>query len=493
MSTNVKIEKTIDVLPTPDNANKTKQIISELKEIANEESEIPKNIQEMKFWVHLAQESPMSTKLMKEKKIGFSFNPSEKEKKEWIKNGFPKLGHILTTLKKMYKKLANFELILFRDNIDVPFYFQRIDKLTNVYVNIDTYLKYGTAINDVIYKLKIVKYSNSIKKEYSAKVPIAFFNKRPTSELPAMLKTSHYAVIEEIINDVENMPEGKEKTDLTTIIVQSNLARKSFEEFNKLSSESPAKKLQSFTPALDKLSSKEVEILLQKILDSGISTKFINSVAKLPKKYQNKIAKKLPEMVTMHGKHEKLKDSLKKFKVLINKHNNSSTKDEAEIHKFLSTHYWLLGIEYFDKELLSDYDRNENKTNATKLEGSHKHPDFIIKRLDGFDRCVVIELEEANDPIFNKNGEFSKKVYDWIFQAADYNIEQKFRNMHSKGIAIIGSINENKLIEDQKKRFKLLLQEFPNIEILTYEQIIEKAQSTLDFWKEYKVMDSFKD
>ena len=57
-------------------------------------------------------------------------------------------------------------------------------------------------------------------------------------------------------------------------------------------------------------------------------------------------------------------------------------------------------------------------------------------------------------PIFNKNGEFSKKVYDGIFQASDYNIEQKFRNIHSKGIAVIGSIQESKLTEDEKKRFQ---------------------------------------
>ena len=113
--------------------------------------------------------------------------------------------------------------------------------------------------------------------------------------------------------------------------------------------------------------------------------------------------------------------------------------------------------------------------------------------VDGFDKCIVIELEEANDPIFNKNGEFSKKVYDGIFQASDYNIEQKFRNFHSKGIAIVGSIKEGKLTDEQKKRFKLLRQEFPNVEILTYEQIIEKAQSTLDFWKEYKIIESFND
>jgi hypothetical protein len=381
LSTKSKIEKTLDTLPTAQNAEKIKKIISELKDKHDTELEISKDIQNIKFWVHLGQESSMSTKLMKKKQIGFSFNPSEREKKKWVKDGFPKLSHLLTSLEKKYKNSDNFELILFRSNDGEPFYFQQNEKATNVYVNIDTYLEYGTAINDVIYKLKIVKYAKQITREYSAKVPSAFFTKRPTSELPDKLKSSHYAVIEEIINDVENMPESEEKTNLTKIIIQSNIARKSFEEFNKMSPESASKKLHEFTPALDKLTSKEVEILLNKILNSRISVDFINSVAKLPKEHRNKIAQHLPEMTLMFAKHEKLKKSLKEFKKLIREHSNSSKKDEAEIHQFLINDYWLLGIEYFDKELLSDIDSEKHRTQDTKLAQSRKRPDFIIKRL----------------------------------------------------------------------------------------------------------------
>ena len=486
MPDELKIKKTIDPLPSVDNVKEIKKIMSDLRKITYSESSIPEDIQKIKFWTHLGQESPMSTKLMEEKEIGFSFDPSEKERKKWTKDGFVKLSHLLTTLKTMCNGSDGFELILFRTNYEESFYLLPNAKTINVYVNIYTYLEHGLAINDIIYKLKIVKYSRNIQKEYSAKVPLAFFKKRSPSELPETLKTSYYAVIEEIINDIEDMPDGEEKRDLSKVLIQSNLARKSFEKFNKLSPESPAKKLQEFTPALDKLTPKEVEILLKKIIHSEISVEFIDNITKLPKEYINKIAKKMPEMAIIYGRYEKLQDSLKKFKALIDKHNNSSTKNEAEIHKFLTEHYWLLGIEYFDKERLSDFDHDGNTTNATRMDGSRKHPDFIIKRIDGFDKCVVIELEEANDPIFNNNGEFSKKVYDGIFQAADYNIEQKFRDMNSKGIAVIGSIKGRTLTKDEKKRFKLLVQEFPNIEILTYEHIIEKAQSTLNFWKQYK-------
>lgn len=172
------------------------------------------------------------------------------------------------------------------------------------------------------------------------------------------------------------------------------------------------------------------------------SSEFLKYISNLPADQSQKIIKKLPAMDIMFNRYEKLTKSLKEFKKLIDKHNKSETNDEAEIHKFLTKHYWLMGIEYVDKEKLSDYDAEGNRVNETKLYASRKHPDFIIKRLDGFDKCVVIELEDANDPIFKKNGEFSKKVYDGILQATDYNIEQKFRDLHSKGIAVIGSLQK---------------------------------------------------
>ena len=41
-------------------------------------------------------------------------------------------------------------------------------------------------------------------------------------------------------------------------------------------------------------------------------------------------------------------------------------------------------------------------------------PDYEIQRLDGSHDCVVFEFEEANDPVFLKNGKLSKKVMDGV-------------------------------------------------------------------------------
>ena len=469
------------------NANELKIAIKEIRGITQFKQNIPKIAQKTMFWAHLGAESAFASKMMKEKKIGFAFKPSEKEKKKWIKEGFPKLSKLLSFLEEAYGDSNNFDLVLFKENTDEPYYTKQDSEKTTVYVNIDMYLEYGTKINKVMSNLKIRKYSQSMWEEFSKKVPIAFFNKKDTSELPNELINSYYGIIEDIINDVEKMPDSEDRTNLSMVIVQSNFARKTLEKFVKLKPKDPAKQLQIFTPSINKLKPKEVEILVKKIINSDISAEFIDAISKLPKDQRNKIAEKLPEMATMYRRYEKLEASLKKFKKLIVKHNKSKTKDEAAIHKFLTKHYWLMGIEYFDKEILSDFDSEGNKINETKLENSRKHPDFIIKKLDGFDKCVVIELEESNDPIFKQNGELSTNVYDGIVQATDYNIEQKFRNLHSKGIAVIGSTKGIKMDDDKKKRFKLLSQEFPHIEILTYEQIIAKAQSTLEFWKKYNI------
>ena len=472
------------------NANELKLAIKDIREMSDFAQDIPERVQKILFWTHLGIENPMASKLMKDKKIGFSFNPSEKEKKKWIKEGFLKLSSLLSILEKTYGNSNNFDLVLFRENSDDSYFIKQDSESTTVYVNVDIYLEYGTKINEVMNNLKIRKYSERMWRDFSKKVPIAFFKKKSPSELPDELKNSYYGILEEIINDVEDMPDSEDKTNLSMVIIQSNLARKTLDNFKKLDSNDPAKQLQTFTPSINKLKTKEVEILVRKIVNSNISADFIDAISKLPLDQRNRIAKKLPEMATMYRRYEKLEDSLTKFKKLIDKHNKSKTKDEAEIHKFLTKHYWLIGIEYFDKELLSDFDSEGNRINETKLVGSKKHPDFIVKRLDGFDKCVVIELEESNDPIFKQNGEFSPKVYDGIFQAADYNIEQKFRDLHSKGIAVIGSTKGMEMDDDKKKRFKLLLQEFPNIEILTYDQIIAKAQSTLEFWKKYDIKKS---
>ncbi len=475
----------------PINADDLKEAVADIRGNKNSEYDIPADIQKIKDKFLTGKDYWEQSPTLKSKIIQFSFTPSGREKQAWMKVGITRLRTLLNFLVKEYGSLDNFELIFYRHQSTKPFHLKTTEGITKVYVDFDAFQQYTEEISLAIKNLKVSKYYWKVRWYFQKKVLTSFFENEPTSSLIDELKNSYHGVIEEILSEYENMPESEEKKDLRSIVMQSVLARDTVKEISKLASGSPEKQLMMFLPVIKDLPPKEFEILLKNSFKSNKSSEFLKYVASLPADQLQKIIKKLPAMDTMFNLYEKLSKSLKEFEKLIDKHNKSKTSDEAEIHKFLTKNYWLMGIEYFDKERLSDYDSDGTRVNETRLEDSRKHPDFIIKKLDGFDKCVVIELEDANDPIFKKNGEFSPKVYDGILQAADYNIEQKFRGLHSKGIAVIGSTKGMHLDKEKKKRFKLLVQEFPNIEILTYDDIIAKARSTLEFWKKHDIKEKF--
>lgn len=416
------------------------------------------------------------------KEINFAFIPSNEERAKWELDAFPKLSGLLTHLKKKYGHLNAFEVIFFRANKPKSFYFENRLTTTIVYVNLDSYQKYHSTINPEINQLKISKYYNKIQREYSAKVPIAFFKNESPLSLIEDLRKSNYKVIENIIREYETMGE-EEKKDLKTIFEHSKLANDTVEEFKKLTPESPKKQLKLFIKVLDGLTKKEVETLLDRFLKSKASRKLFSAIENLPLKDKTRISRNLPDMVRMHEHYEQLEKSLKEFKKKIKEHVESDKKDEKDIHRLLAKDYWLLGIEYFGREIRTDIDVEGKRTGDTTI--GRKRADFIIlQRLDGIDTCVVIEIEEANDKIFNLDGTISEEVYDGIVQAVDYTLEQKFRDIHSKGLAIIGTLKASNLSPEEKKRLHLLSESFPNVEVLTYDQIIDKAESTLRFWKQ---------
>ena len=421
-------------------------------------------------------------KTLKIKPINFAFKISDEEKKTWIKYGFTKLKHLLNFLTKEYAGLNNFEIIFFRGSYSKQFY-KIEEKGTNwVKINIDSYVKYGKEIDSAVKDLKVLKYSRKIWGDYSKKVPPSFFKGHPAKEIVDELKNSYYTILENLIKEFEKMSDSQKK-DLKKAFEHSKLGSAVIKKYIKLDPDAPKIQLKKFLEIVEKLGEAEVGELLDSILKSKISRLFIKQLSKLPVKEQNKIFKKLPEMSRMLDRYEKLEKSLKKFKKEVKKHLDSSTKDEKSLHQLLVKDYWLLGIEYFDKKILSDITPDGTLTGQTKI-GRRKHADFIIERIDGCDKCILIELEEANDPIFNKDGSLSKGVYDGIHQAVDYYIEQKSRGYNSKGLAVIGALDK-KLSSNQKKKLTLLKETFHNVEVLTYNDIIDKADTTLRFWKSY--------
>ncbi|MDD5417203.1 MAG: DUF4263 domain-containing protein, partial [Candidatus Aenigmarchaeota archaeon] len=164
-------------------------------------------------------------------------------------------------------------------------------------------------------------------------------------------------------------------------------------------------------------------------------------------------------------------------------HKQSKNKNEKEIHQYLVNNFWLLGIEYFDKTINSDIDCNGKKTKETKR--GRYAADFIIEKLNGVkDRCLIIELEEANDNLFTKEG-ISYDIFDGIKQAVVYSIKEELHGKFSKGIAVVGSIKGMNLSKKQRKELELLRNHLHKIEIWTYEDIINKAETSLKFFEKH--------
>ena len=418
---------------------------------------------------------------LKEKTLFLTFKPSPKIREGWEKVGFKKLPHLLNFLKKKYVGLSKFDVVFFNQTKPEPYYYMRVPSgLMIIYVNISKYLEYGEEINPEINKLKITKYAKNIQTEYSKKVPSAFFEKKRPEELTIELKNSYYKVLEDIIGEFENLPENQ-KEDVSKFFASTKIGTETIKKYVELNPDAPEKQLNLFLQVVDKLGEKDIELLLKRILKSKNGKQLINKILKLSKKDQSKIASKMNEAIKMVYRYERLEKSLSNFKKKIKEHKERSTKDEHDIHAFIFKNYWLLGIEYFDKKIQSDLDGNAKQTKDTLI--GKKRPDFIIRKLDRLDKCVVIELEEANDKIFKIDGTLSKEIFDGIDQAVDYNVEQKMRGLNSRGIAVIGSIHGMDLTEDEKNRLRLLGEHYHNIDILTYEDLISKAENTLAFWK----------
>ncbi len=181
-------------------------------------------------------------------------------------------------------------------------------------------------------------------------------------------------------------------------------------------------------------------------------TKTIQSYSKLIKEYR-KI--KIPDY----------KKDIEEFEKLI-----KSSKKENDLQIFLSKRPWLLGLEY------------ENSKPQKIAPG--KRYDFYAEKYDGY--ADIIEIKKVNEDIFDKDGKitrpFSKAIQqliEYIDDALYYGNDKvlsknmNFNFLKPKGILIIG---KNTDVE----KLKNLGYYFHNIEILTYDNVLERGKSILD-------------
>ncbi|MCY7346665.1 MAG: DUF4263 domain-containing protein [Pyrinomonadaceae bacterium] len=148
----------------------------------------------------------------------------------------------------------------------------------------------------------------------------------------------------------------------------------------------------------------------------------------------------------------------------------SEERNENKIQSFLTENPVLLGTEY--KRVIPKH-----------LLGAEYEMDYALERYDGI--YDLIEIESSNLKLFTKQGNPTKElvhaeqqVLDWQQWVEEKNFyaQEKLKGISSpKGFIIIGRYES----ENDKKKLKRRNATFNGIQILTYNDLIEKAKTLL--------------
>lgn len=200
---------------------------------------------------------------------------------------------------------------------------------------------------------------------------------------------------------------------------------------------------------VEKLETEETELLKK---DNLRLKKRLQNYSKLIKEYRNI---KLPEY----------KRDIKEFEKLL-----KTAKREDGLQDFLAEKPWLLGLEY------------ENSKPQKIAPG--KRYDFYVEKYDSY--ADIIEIKKANEDIFDKEGKITRQFSRAIQQLIEYiddalyygNDKRLSKNMSfnflkPKGILIIGKSTD-------VEKLKNLGYYFHNIEILTYDNVLERGKAILN-------------
>jgi hypothetical protein len=167
---------------------------------------------------------------------------------------------------------------------------------------------------------------------------------------------------------------------------------------------------------------------------------------------------------------------LNAFKTLLHPPEGTSIS-ENNLQTFLYDHAWLFGTEYVNAR-------------PQVLRGAHSRFDFYLERFNKTND--IIEIKLASETIINRDGTISVHVIQAVDQIIEYmessqavahssvlSEEEGIKELRPRGIVIIGI---DKSSEAQKKLHKWNYQ-FAHINILTYEDVLNRAESILQHLK----------
>jgi hypothetical protein len=386
--------------------------------------------------------------------------------------------HLLSFLSNKFGGLDKFELVL-TDGLPKD-YVIKGRRRNQVWINVGAYRTYGYALEHLVNRLEFSRHFHDIQREVANRAPEGFFSAQNSEDLFDTLNTSTFRIIESIVTNFDQL-KADERRKIIEILENSGIERRLLEKYDKLPRRSPERMGKLFLKAMSKMPRRKLETILKGLLKSKRTLRVFEGIRQMSTEDQIRIARNLDSLVGFSARIEQVNRSLRKFRVLVQNHRQSKHADEAEIHRFLVKDYWLLSAEYFGEPTKSSISAEGEKTpQATAFYDDKFSPDYEIQRLDGSHDCIVFEFEEANDPVFLKNGKLSKRVMDGINQAISYVAFKRLEGEYSKGIAVIGSVKNPKKAQLKQLR---ILGSAVNVEVLTYEDIINRAQRVVNFFQ----------
>ncbi|MFA6989517.1 MAG: hypothetical protein WC197_05550 [Candidatus Gastranaerophilaceae bacterium] len=416
-------------------------------------------------------------------------------------NGFQNGKHLLSFLKSQFNGINNFELYL-SNNVTGKY---KINQ-NKVFINFKEYLKFAYSVSRTENKIPEIKFSNALntvagktKSEISLLVPKYYFEKKEDNllteisvlenrEIFNLIATQFKAIVQKF--DLFNI---KRQNELLKAFENSTLEAKLLKDMKKMNVKNPELKFKQFVVSLSNKSPKEINKVLNNIAKSERSNKVLEKLnSRLKKsgftslKDQNKFIEDFDMVSSLAPRIKKLKTSLTQFEAKIKKLKYSKKFNEKEIHAFIAKNYWLLGIEYYKKPKYSSIDSLGNRTDSQVMLGDRSKPDIIIETIDGSNTAIYFELEEVKDKIFVKGIKQSeviaKDTIEAIGQAVRYTLQSKMKGQFPRAKVIVGLVGKNK---KYKEKLAMISEYLGHIEVISYEDLIDKAKNTISFFETY--------
>lgn len=160
-------------------------------------------------------------------------------------------------------------------------------------------------------------------------------------------------------------------------------------------------------------------------------------------------------------------------------------KNEVDIQHFLKDNLWMFGNDYV-------YIIENGKINAQNI------LDMVPQNFESY--IDIIEVKLPKERLFNFD-ESHKNYYstshltkaiaqtqNYVFELEKKTADEGYQNENAckvvrpKGIILFGS--QDTLSEEERQYLRILNSSYHNIQVITYQQLLEKAKNTLRVWRE---------